>query len=1064
MKQESAGITREALEKIIHMIPTGINVFHYDQGKIRLIITNPAMIQMTGRDQSDACNEWGEKELYEAVHPDDRENVKKALEELFTGSHKTEVYYRSKNQMTGGYIWLYAKGAAEKNENGELMAYVSYTDITPRRNAEEELEKSRRRLTAAVEHSGLEYWEYDLLHDRAYMFDKSRSQYKLSEVLEDFPETWLRAGYIYPEDVEEYRRITHAIKDGQPYAEWDSRILDLESGNYRWKKIRYSTLFDSEQHPIYAVGTCEDVNAYVELEKRFIQTLMQNGLWVWDYDMRSREIIKYNYTEQRDPFGCPEKIITNVPQSIIERGIIYKEDVEKYLDLYRKIYAGEKQASVQVRGWNDERKEYVWQQLVFTTIYDLKGNPVRALCSSRDISMTKQMEQRFVEENRYREEMATSLLSTCRMNLTIGTVEELMLRGAKIQLSRQLETAADYRERMKHFFSRIEIPEEDNERLGPAYLIQQHTKGERIVSAEYTARSQVGRNLMRIHVDCKILRRPETEELIAFFYESDITQEFCLKNIMNSIIKYEYDLIGIIFASSNSIYSQARTRKTALPKLKSNNYNNIMEAFLRRYGCGGNVEELITSMQLKNVLKILENQETYTVEFTVREKDGRIRQKEVRYTYIDPQERLIAITRRDIEDIVQAEKAKQEQLEQALNFAEQANSAKSEFLTRMSHEMRTPMNAIVGLVALAEQEADISAEQLDYLEKIAVSGRHLMNLINDVLDMSKIESGELTLHPEKCCLMEMVEQVRTVIGPLCEQKKIRFTVKGEMGADYVMADQLRLGQVLINLLSNAVKFTPEGGNIDLLYEGSHRGMLLDTVFEVRDDGIGISEEFQERMFRPFTQEEREGMLAVQGTGLGLSITKAIVDRMGGSILVNSHPEEGTTFQIVVSFPWIEDNGNDTTIPKGQQHVPENMKDKRILLVEDHPMNQLIAKRILQNNGIRVVTADNGAEGVGEFLRRREGYFDAILMDIRMPGMDGLTAAKTIRKTERADAISVPIIAMTANAFDEDVEKTKDAGMNAHLAKPVQPSVLLETLEQWVKKKRVEEENDASGLK
>lgn len=787
-----------------------------------------------------------------------------------------------------------------------------------------------------------------------------------------------------------------------------------------------------------------------ELESLFLQMLIQNGLWAWEYDIERRQIIKYPFLSQRDPYGYEEDIIANVPDSIIARGTIYKEDVPRYLELYRRIGNGENQVSIQVRAWVIEKQEYAWQQMTATVVRDSNGKPVRALCSSRDISESKQMERRFLEESRHWEEMSSALLATGRRNLTTGKWEKVTIHGMSISLPEEIEQSNDYRSRVGYFLFQVALSDEDAGKLTSEYLMHQYGEGVRSISFEYNARTMERGEPVRVKMDCRVLKRPETGDLIAFFYESDITQEFCIRSIMNSIVDYEYDLVGVLFAESKAIYSRGKERKTALPELKSNNYDEACQKFLGACGRAENVDEMIKTMQLECILKELEHSDTYSVEFSMCEPSGEIRRKEMRYSYISREEQLIAISRRDIQDIVNEEQAKKKQLEEALNLAERANSAKGEFLSRMSHEMRTPMNAIVGLVALAGQEVDNPQAIEEYLDKIKVSSRLLLNHINDVLDMAKIESGNMELHQENCCFSVLMDGIKSVITPLCEQKGIRFVEEGEERTEFILVDRLRFQQVFINLLSNAIKFTPDEGNIYFKYKGRCEGNTLWVEVEVADNGIGMSEEFQKQMFRPFTQEQRVGGQLVQGTGLGLAITKAIIDKMGGTIQVDSHLGAGTRFIIQVGFPLVEEAENvqqEETLC--QQRMEENLRGKHVLLVEDHPMNQMIARRILQNNGLEVITVDNGEQAVEIFRRREADAFDAVLMDIRMPIMDGITATKLIREMPYDKARQIPIIAMTANAFEEDMQKTREAGMDCHLAKPIEPILLLRTLEERI---------------
>ena len=795
---------------------------------------------------------------------------------------------------------------------------------------------------------------------------------------------------------------------------------------------------------------------YEEFERRFIQMLAQHGIRVWEVDLQRHEIIDYGFFKSKYLRKGEKNVVTNVPETIISRGAIHRDDEERCREWYQRLYNGEEGATVQLRAWQEEQQQYQWRQITAMMICDESGKAVRALCAGRDISDKKQLERRFAEETRYWNETSGAILASGRRNLTSGIWEEVVIHGMAITLPEEIRRSADYRARAEYFLLSVDIAQEDEEKLAPEYLLREYARGVREVSFEYNARTIESGETVRIRVECCLRKRPETGELIAFYYESDITQEFCTRSIMDSIMKYEYELVGVLFAAVGSIYSIGKKddHSTSLPQLKSNNYDEAAVRFMQNYGCGDNLRELTDAMRLTYILERLEAENTYIIEFDVREPDGKVRRKELRYSYINREQKLIAVSRRDVQDIVMAEKEKQEELERALNLAERANGAKSEFLSRMSHEMRTPMNAIIGLLALAGQEIDNKEAVQDYLEKMKVSSKLLMNLINDVLDMAKIESGKLELHPENCDFDELVEGIETVILPLCEQKDIQFVQEKKKSGVCILVDRLRFQQVFLNLLSNAIKFTPEGGSVCFRYKGQREGARLMLEFEVADNGMGMSKEFQKRMFQPFTQEERGDNTSAQGTGLGLAITKAIIDKMGGTIKVDSHLGHGTRFIIRVGFQVVQGNSDNVrTLPTEINQGQENLQSRMILLVEDHPMNQLIARRILQNNGAQVVTVDNGKAAV-EFLESQSGQsIDAVLMDIRMPVMDGITATSLIRKLPVAWAREIPIIAMTANAFEEDMEKTKEAGMDYHLAKPIEPTLLIKTLQECISRYR-----------
>ena len=386
------------------------------------------------------------------------------------------------------------------------------------------------------------------------------------------------------------------------------------------------------------------------------------------------------------------------------------------------------------------------------------------------------------------------------------------------------------------------------------------------------------------------------------------------------------------------------------------------------------------------------------------------------------------------------------QAQAATQRANEASKVKSDFLSTMSHDIRTPMNAIINLTQLAQQEKDFSTVQA-YLEKISVSGNFLLGLINDILDMSKIESGELTLNKERYSKKEFLTTIGTVINPLMDAKHLHFHVALESGGYIILADKVRFNQIFFNLLSNAAKFTPEGG--DVWFESSCHKQAngqLEMKYIVRDNGIGISEEFMQHLFEPFAQEHSKLTDKTQGTGLGLAIVKRLVAAMNGTITAKSKLGEGTEFTIVLHADIVEEEEESDTPQESQT----DLSGMRILLVEDNETNIYVAQIILESMGCVVTIAKNGQEAVDTFAASKPSSFDAVLMDVRMPVMDGLAATKAIRALERPDAKTTPIIAMTAEAFDEERKRTLDAGMNAHLSKPIDAKQLHDALAACIK--------------
>ena len=377
-----------------------------------------------------------------------------------------------------------------------------------------------------------------------------------------------------------------------------------------------------------------------------------------------------------------------------------------------------------------------------------------------------------------------------------------------------------------------------------------------------------------------------------------------------------------------------------------------------------------------------------------------------------------------------------------------ANAAKTDFLSRMSHDMRTPMNGILGMTALTIDLPGLSQEAQSNLFAIRDSSNYLLSLINDTLDMSRIESRKIELHKEPVRAAELITQTLSGISQSAQRKGIKIVAKF-MGFrnDYINVDRVRVRQLFTNLLSNAVKFTPGYGKIECVVEclSRERGLCLVRI-TIRDSGVGMSEEFLQHAFEPFAQEQNSQSNKYAGTGLGLPIVQNLVHLMGGTISIHSKLNEGTAVTVELPFELLEGYQPPAS---GETVAFFDLQGRRVLLCEDHPLNATIAVKLLNRVGVEVELAGDGRQGVDRFTQRGTGYYDAILMDIRMPVMDGLSATRAIRALSRGDAKTIPIIAMTANAFDFDVKASLSAGMDAHLDKPVDPEKLYRTLAEQI---------------
>lgn len=416
---------------------------------------------------------------------------------------------------------------------------------------------------------------------------------------------------------------------------------------------------------------------------------------------------------------------------------------------------------------------------------------------------------------------------------------------------------------------------------------------------------------------------------------------------------------------------------------------------------------------------------------------------------------------RDIEDVIKKEIEQQLLIEEALAQAESASRAKGKFLSDMSHEIRTPMNVILGYTSIAQNNMDNRNQDKvkDCLEKIKEAGNHLIGIINDVLEVSRIEQGKINIEKEESDIYELMTDFYNLVEIQAAVKKQKMTINLEGITDkYVYMDWTRISQVLINLINNAIKYTQVGGHIDVIVKEDCNNNIGDNIHNyiiiVKDNGRGIDEKDMPSLFDLYTRGAYDNDISVEGTGLGLSISKQIIELMNGTIDVDSKLGEGTTFTVKLPLQYVvrtqadknvTDNGKDNNIIKNDQ----SLSDIKVMVVDDNQYNREIACELLQENGAHIIECASGSEAV-DYIKYRKGIVDIILMDVCMPDMDGFEATRLIRQLEKDRWQDIPIVAMTANAFDEDRKKALEHGMNGHIAKPFDIDTFAETVLEYVK--------------
>lgn len=529
--------------------------------------------------------------------------------------------------------------------------------------------------------------------------------------------------------------------------------------------------------------------------------------------------------------------------------------------------------------------------------------------------------------------------------------------------------------------------------------------------------------------------------------QTDITDSVREQKSMLNVMAYTFELMGFIDIQSKAftMYTRQIILKN-LPPCVMADYDEAVEMMLGMYAPESGNEHNAETLRLSRLLQELEKRPAGYDIVLLYQTEQEPLYKQFNILWGDSSHKQICIVRADVTEMLENEHRTKRALKEALTIAEEANQAKSNFLFSMSHDIRTPMNAIIGMTTLASAHLKDSERVADCLQKISFSSQYLLSLINDILDMSKIESSTIVLNNERLSVLGLVKQVSAIIEPQVRAAGQQFDVRtdGVLHPDFY-GDGMRINQILINILSNAVKFTPDGGRIGLTVEelDAHKDGWVRYRFTVSDTGIGMSEEFIAHIFERFVRSNNAAR--VEGTGLGLSITKGLIDLMGGDISVESKINQGTTFRVELECELCRAKHEEMMEQMPDTPETDFLRECRFLVAEDNHINAEILCELLSMFGAECVVRADGRQVVEEFRNAQPWTYDAILMDVQMPVMNGYDAARAIRKMEREDAVGIPIIAMTANAFAEDVEASLAAGMDAHVAKPLDIKVFMRVL-------------------
>jgi signal transduction histidine kinase/CheY-like chemotaxis protein len=592
---------------------------------------------------------------------------------------------------------------------------------------------------------------------------------------------------------------------------------------------------------------------------------------------------------------------------------------------------------------------------------------------------------------------------------------------------------------------------EDRERLADIldrrHLIQRYQDGDTSYSLEYR-RDEDGEMPYWVTTIVTVFQSPSGGGLECYLSTYDITEQILEKQILSRLTMLGYEVVGLLYVHTGKCrFFRIKKLHLGMDFEQYEDYQASIDESLESVISANDRGAVRSSLLIKTIQERLKEAAIYPYSYSMTTSDGRRLQKLLQFSYLDDRKDTIFLCKSDITTQYRDEHEQIKKLHAAKLEADRANEAKSSFLSSMSHDLRTPLNGIIGFTNLAIHEKDPEKKQT-YLMNVQSSGELLLDLVNDTLELSRIESGKFTMTMEAVSIRDMAEVVVTSLGPSAEIKGLKIIREpSEYPQVFVWTDKLKFQKVFLNLLSNAIKYTQSGGTITAsvqMLEPAADG--CNCRITVQDTGVGISPEFLPHIFDAFSQEHRAETVNILGTGLGLAIVKKIVDLMGGRISVKSDLGKGSTFCVELPLKMAEEIHAQERESAWQSGI---LSGKRVLLCEDNYLNTEIAKILLEEQGVQVSCAENGKTGVELFKKSGIGFYSAVLMDIRMPVMDGYDATRTIRGLNRPDATLVPIIAMTADAFEEDIRNCREAGMVGHVTKPIDSKKLLKLLRETI---------------
>lgn len=1044
----------DALSTVIFNTFVGAaGIFEYDGETLIAIRVNDKFYEETGMDKEAISKHHN---VWSVIPEEDKGMLKNVMEEL-KGSDAEKSFELRWRSISSGFMWLQMRVRCIASTTNISAYYVAVENITVKKilalknkNLSEELAAIIKSTPGGVAKIVTSTYKPQIV----YISEGLRKMFGLpmSYSLVDFHDHVLSK--IHHDDYDRvYNEIMNKMKYGRS-CEFQCRILKHDSNKYFWVDFKANPVNETGIGLVYYalftdITSLKSIETELYYEKEKLDFAVSNSkISVWNYNILEGSCTIVNHS--KDKFSIGDKIVTGMPERFIDKGYVYPDSVDDYIKLYDDIKAGVEVTEKIIHGKMTGDKE-VWLKITYHTTFE-NDKPTGAIGYSVDVTDSVIKEQGYISELSFLEDVHNdSLIDKCCIDITNGKVE---IYSANVENNLSLDDV-DVKDMDYDFIvdkilddcfcmeQRLEL----SKLLDRSYLESRYHNQEMHVDYEYQRIIKKGSSPIWVKISINIYQYPFTDDIKVFMYCYDINDEMLIHKVMDSIYNNGFSAIGILDIPTKTLrlYQRSVLEEDVGIGMEMP-YEEGLNLIIDKYVIEESKDDARQALSIETIVDALDRENNYNCSFSIRYNDKPMRKK-WECSYLKDDKNKIVYTRSNITELFLKQEEQQRQLNEALGKAKKASAAKSDFLSNMSHDIRTPMNAIINMTRITREDFAKGKDITVDLDKISISSDFLLGLINDILDMSRIESGKLELIPDVYSYAEFLDYIRSIIESLCAEKNISFNMNEGITDLPIYVDKIRFNQLFFNVLSNAIKYTEPGGRIEYnIFNNKIHDGILSCDFVISDTGCGMSEEFQKKMYLPF-ERESDNNEAYTGTGLGLSIVKSIVDLMKGTISVKSELGVGTEITIhldmqLATREQIEESQSRIVVSK--QLI--NLSGRKILAVEDNELNMEIMQYLLESEGLVVDTAFNGKEAIEKF---NNNNYDAILMDIRMPIMDGLEATKAIRASAKPDAANIPIIAMTANAFDVDRQISMESGMTDYLTKPVVPEDLYHVLRKCI---------------